>query len=273
MSNTTNMSAYFPCAWLDLLDAIMTEGKTVSPRGKLTMELPQCTVGIDMLKPVLTIPERKLNYQFMAAEAYWILSGDNTVEGIAPWNKNISQFSDDGKVFYGAYGPVIRDQLSYVVDKLQNDPSSRQAGLTIWRPNPPETKDVPCTVSMFFNIRDNYLNCHTFMRSSDAWLGVPYDVFNFSMLSHLVCARINECSGCSPDLIPGTLYLTAASSHLYEPHFEEAYKMLEVYAEDMTLEQPATPECLCSSEVALMAQLKALRDTKPGDSLRWWELN
>lgn len=266
------MNNYFPCAWLDLLDDILEGGKVVSPRGKLTVELPQCTIGVDMRKPVLTIPERKLNYQFMAAEAYWILSGDNTVNGIAPWNKNISQFSDDGKVFYGAYGPVIQDQLGYVVSKLAEDPSSRQAGLTIWRPNPPETKDVPCTVSMFFNIRDDYLNCHTFMRSSDAWLGVPYDVFNFSMLSHLVCARLNEDQNAARELIPGTLYLTAASSHLYEPHFEEARKMTDLYAEDMAPEQPATPKCLYSSEVALMAQLKALRDTKPGDSLRWWEL-
>jgi len=69
--------------WLLAVESISRFGRRVEPRGKPTNELLHQTVALDMTRPVLTHPGRKLNYQFMAAEAYWILSGDNTVAGIA----------------------------------------------------------------------------------------------------------------------------------------------------------------------------------------------
>lgn len=259
------MATDFTFVWLEALNDILTNGRLIAPRGQRTLELPQRTMEINTRKPVLTIPSRKLNYQFMAAEAYWILSGDNQVATIAPWNKNIAQFSDDGETYFGAYGPRIHAQLDYVVHKLLEDPDTRQAGLTIWRENPPATKDVPCTVAIFFNIRYNKLNCHVFMRSSDVWLGVPYDVFNFSMLNHLVCAALREND---KDVLPGTLYLTAASSHLYERNFEEARACLDTDV----LPQHPTPLRLFTNIDDLEICLRELRNSRPGDSLRWWEV-
>lgn len=266
---------YFPEVWIDTLDDLMNNGRFVSPRGKMTRELPQRTIEVDMRRPVLTVPARKLSYQFMAAEAYWILTGDDRVDSIAPYNKNISNFSDDGEKFFGAYGPKILDQLDYVAAKLVADPGSRQAGLTIWRENPPETKDVPCTVAIFFSIRGTQLNCHVFMRSSDAWLGVPYDVFNFSMLSHLVCCMVNtktwELNANSTEerilYTPGTLYLTAASSHIYAEHFEAAQSPAIRKWEH----QHPTPHQMFTKATVLYATLQHLRDSKPGDTIRWWE--
>ena len=194
---------YFPHVWLQTLDDLVNHGHVVSPRGQETRELPQRTIVVDMNRPVLNIPERNLGYKFMAAEAYWILTGDYRVETIAPYSKAISQFSDDGVTFFGAYGPKITHQFQYVLNKLVEDPDTRQAGLTIWRENPPQTKDVPCTVAIFFSIRRGELNCHVFMRSSDAWLGVPYDVFNFSMLSHAVCGCLNASKLKDFALTPG----------------------------------------------------------------------
>ena len=269
--------SYFPEVWLKALDDLMTNGQLVSPRGKRTKEIAQRTIEVDMRKPVLTIPARKLSYQFMAAEAFWILSGDDKVETIAPYNKNIANFSDDGKTFFGAYGPKIFDQLQYVIDKLVADPSTRQAGLTIWRESPPETKDVPCTVAIFFSIRGREVNCHVFMRSSDVWLGVPYDVFNFSMLSHLVTMGVNATNweqndGTTEERItyfPGRLYLTAASSHIYEEHWEAAsHPDLRFWKH-----QDDTPQEMFSNPGTFYETLKALRDSKPGDPLRWWEQN
>ncbi|UOF79439.1 pyrimidine hmase [Caudoviricetes sp.] len=254
--------------WLDTLRRILSSGFEVSPRGRLTKELLQHTLIISMRRPVVTVVERKLNYQFMAAEAHWILSGDDTVAGIAPWNKNIAQFSDDGERFFGAYGPKIVGQLDYVVAKLLADQDTRQAGLTIWRENPPATKDVPCTVAIFANIRDTTLNLHVFMRSSDAWLGVPYDVFNFSMLGHLICCRLNDHHRTGEaTVVPGRLYLTAASSHLYEPNWLPARECLSAVYRS----QAPTPQELWAEEKTLYAWLEGLRDTKPGDRLRWWE--
>ena len=261
--------------WIDLLAGIMKDGVIVSPRGKLTKEIPQNTISMDMRYPVLLVKNRKLNYQFMAAEAFWILSGDDKVEGIVPWNKHIAEFSDDGKTFFGAYGPMIVNQLNYVVNKLLQDTDTRQAGLTIWRMNPPQTKDVPCTISMFFNIRSGLLNCHVFMRSSDAWLGIPYDIFNFSMVAHMVCAMYNIIDNIDADearevLTPGTLYITAASSHIYEQNMVAVGDIL-AHAELGGMIDNQTPELLYLSRYSLLQWLKELRDSKPGNERRWWE--
>lgn len=260
---------YFPQVWLQSLTDIMNEGNEVAPRGKKTLEVPQRTIVVDMRRPVLKVPARKLSYTFMAAEAYWILTGDDRVETIAPYNKNISQFSDDGVKFFGAYGPKILGQMEHVVKTLSRDPDSRQAGLTIWRENPPETKDVPCTVAIFFSIRDHKLNAHVFMRSSDIWLGVPYDVFNFSMLSHMVCALLNtQWRREEQDALrPGNLYLTAASSHLYDTNWAAASECQY----ESPLPQAMTPDALFTDPFALLSRLEKLRESRVGDSIRWWE--
>jgi thymidylate synthase len=257
----------FSQVWISTLNTVLSDGAIVAPRGKVTLEIPQHTIEVDMRKPVLCVPARNLGYKFMAAEAYWILSGDDRVETIAPYSARIKDFSDDGERFFGAYGPKIKAQLPYVVEKLLSDPYSRQAGLTIWRECPPETKDVPCTVTVFFSIRDAKLNAHVFMRSSDVWLGVPYDVFNFSMLSHLVCGLLNEQFVRADHVRPGRLYLTAASSHLYRENWEDA----KFCTTSQVFAQPETDILLWNDPHHLMAVLCQLRDTKQGDPLRWWE--
>jgi len=257
----------FSLTWLDALRDIIDNGDVVSPRGELTKEIQQRTIKVDTRRPVLRVPRRKLNYRFMAAEAFWILSGDDTVQGISKYNPNIAQFSDDGIKFFGSYGPKIISQLEYVLNKLDQDNDTRQAGLTIWRECPEKTKDVPCTVSIFFNIRNGKLNSNVFMRSNDVWLGMPYDVFNFSMLVHLVCAHLNKRNE-NTVIQPGNLFLTAASSHLYDRNIETAIQCLN---DGACLEQPDTPNELWQDPEHLMAILKDLRDTSPSDPLRWWE--
>jgi thymidylate synthase len=263
-----NQAQSAAAAWLTALNDILHNGIHVAPRGKPTLEIPQRTMVVDMRKPVVTVPERQLNYRFMAAEAFWILTGDDRVETIAPYNSRIAEFSDDGVRYFGAYGPKVVDQLQYVVDKLKQDNDTRQAGLTIWRENPPATKDVPCTVAVFFNLRQKKLNAHVFMRSSDAWLGVPYDVFNFSMLAHLVCGFLNNDRGFDDVFEPGLLYLTAASSHLYEVNWDDA----EACLNGVVLDQPETPKLLWNDHRGLIETLRSVRDTRPGDELRWWEV-
>lgn len=257
----------FSRTWLDAINDILTNGDLVAPRGKMTREIPQRTMVVDMRRPVLRVPDRSLSYRFMAAEAFWILSGDDRVETIAPYNSRIKDFSDDGERFFGAYGPKIQAQLPYIIEKLNADKDSRQAGLTIWRECPPQTKDVPCTVAIFFAIRNNKVNAHVFMRSSDVWLGVPYDVFNFSMLAHLVCGLLNEHRPLADAVSPGKLFLTAASSHLYEVNWADAKLCLA----SEVLAQPETDILLWYNTHHLMMTLAALRDSKVGDELRWWE--
>ena len=118
-------------AWLTLLEAILDQGEEQTPRGKRTLEIIGKTTKFDMSKPIITVRNRKLGYKFLAAEAWWIASGSNRVDEIAPYSKMISSFSDDGLTFRGAYGPKIMDQLPWVAEQLSNDPNTRQAVLSI----------------------------------------------------------------------------------------------------------------------------------------------
>lgn len=199
--------------WTNLLRNLVTNGHSVTPRGKPTKELLCVSSAVDMNRPVVTVKERKLGYRFLIGEALWILNGDSRVATIAPFSKAIASFSDNGMYFQGAYGPMVVQQLDYVVHSLCSDPDTRQAVMTIWRPNPRVSKDIPCTISVQFLIRENKLFCLDTMRSSDTWLGWPYDIFNFSMLSAFICIALRK-SGLPIEM--GRILLTAGSQHLYD---------------------------------------------------------
>lgn len=208
-------------AWLGLLRTLLVEGQVVSPRGMRTLEiLHHVSLTVDLNHPVVTHPLRKLNYRFMAAEALWIQAGRNELADLTVVNPKMAQYSDDGQTLAGAYGPRIRPQIPYVVEKLVKDRDTRQAALTIWTPSPEPSKDLPCTIAMTFSIRNHRLYQHVFMRSSDAWLGVPYDVFSFSLLGIEVACLYNRLS--SECIGLGHLTVTMTSSHLYEEHWSPA---------------------------------------------------
>lgn len=214
-------------SWIEMIEKIIRNGQMTHPRNFTCKEVLGNLTIFDMKNPVTLVAERQLGYCFMCAEAAWILSGDNRVETIAPFSKKIVDFSDDGIFFFGAYGPKIVGQLMYVVRKLVQDTDTRQAVLTIWRENPPETRDPPCTLALQFQIRNNQLNCFLTMRSSDAWLGVPYDVFNFSMLSGVICLLYRQQTGKLINV--GDLYFYAGNQHLYDSELKQAAIIVENY--------------------------------------------
>lgn len=243
-------------AWRRLLARIFQAAiggeSAIAPRNLPTLEVLHSTVAFDMHEPAIVSTLRKPSYRFMAAEALWVMSGSDRVAQIAPYNAAMRRYSDDGETFFGAYGPRFLDQLPYVARALARDPATRQAAMTFWRPSPPETRDVPCTVALTFNLRQANdgprLNCHAFMRSSDTWLGVPYDFFTFSMLAAYVLHRFRLEAPPSYAAVPrlGALYFTAVSSHLYENHEEAARAVLRApveYAAPSDLrERLSTPE-------------------------------
>jgi thymidylate synthase len=210
--------------WLGLIETLLDNGDLVTPRGKPCREVLACQTNVSMVDPVVQVKGRKLGYRFMAAEAHWIISGDNRLETILPYANHIKDFSDDGFFFYGAYGPRVVDQLSYVARVLAEDLNSRQAVLTIWRSNPHKSKDIPCTVAIQWFIRDGKLHCIDTMRSSDAWLGWPYDVVNFSCLSYYLRAILRHQYGLVMDI--GDLVLQAGSQHIYERNEVAAREVL-----------------------------------------------
>lgn len=126
------------------------------------------------------------------------------------------------------------DQLAWCVQKLREDPDSRQAVATIWTPCPAPSKDVPCTVSCQFLVRPGWhasdcpqLHAIFTMRSSDAWLGLPYDVFCFSMIANCLAGELK--------VKPGSLTMQLGSSHLYEQHWEKATELVARWEETETV--------------------------------------
>ena len=208
-------------AWINMCLDILNDGADVTCRGYNIKEILGYRASIPMSKPIVNLTQRKIGYRFMLAEAAWVLSGDNRVLTLKPYSKMVEKFSDDGLSFFGAYGPPVRDQIEYICRAMKKDLYTRQAVISIWRPKPPESKDIPCTLSLQFMVRDydglNILHCFANLRSSDAWLGVPYDWFTFSMISAYIAIYLKNVL--EENIFLGNLFFYAASEHLYKDAF------------------------------------------------------
>lgn len=220
--------------WRYLLADLLRDGTDTAQdsgganwRGRTSTELLAHRTVWPMDRAVVLCPDRKPGYKFMAAEAAWVLSGSNRLDEIAPFAPRLVDLSDDGVFLSGAYGPMFQEQLPYVAQALARDRQSRQVVSTIWRPRPGISKDIPCTLSLQWLIRSDgltpkdgdpdLLHCVASMRSSDAWMGIPYDVHTFAMCSAYVALLMRDRFG---PLRLGNLYLTAGSQHLY--HLDRA---------------------------------------------------
>jgi thymidylate synthase len=217
--------------WSLLINDILVSGRIVSPRGKQTREIMNASLEIeDGLNNIIINKARDINYRFMIAEWLWIQIGLNDVESIAQYNSNMRQFSDDGEILNGAYGPRLKPQWPYITDILQN-PDTRQAVTIIWTASPTQSKDIPCTISLQWLVREERLHCTINMRSSDAWLGLPYDFFTFSQLTNALASELG--------FEVGSITMNLASSHLYETHWHSAVSA--VCCETEGLKSPQLP--------------------------------
>lgn len=209
-------------AWLDVLRLIEKEGRTVNPRGQLTKELDGVAFRIlNSRDNTLVCGPRHLSHKYLIAEWLWIMFGRSDVDSILPFNKALIHFTDDLRSFAGAYGPMLAEQWSYAKSRLQDDRDTRQAVISIWRPRPRMSRDIPCTVAFQFLIRDNQLHMITTMRSNDAWLGLPYDVFTFTQLQAFMAFEL--------DMEPGWYQHQVGSMHLYDVHFRQAELARQFY--------------------------------------------
>jgi hypothetical protein len=202
--------------WRSLLAELLLNGRRTEQasagarfRGRTSLELLAHRTVWPVDAAIVACPGRKLGYRFLAAEAAWVLSGDNRLAPLLPYAPSLAKMSDDGVFLAGAYGPPFTEQLPYIVKALSHDCSSRQAVATLWRPRPMTNSDTPCTTSLQYLIRDEQLHCIATMRSNDVWLGTPYDIHTFAMATAYLALHLNP----RPSL--GQLYLTAGSQHLY----------------------------------------------------------
>lgn len=209
----------FHAVWLDALRRVTRDGHVTAPRGKQVLEQLGFKVRFDALTALLVHPTRALNYRFAVAEWLWIVSGSDRLAPLVRYNSRMAEFSDDGETLRGAYGPRLLPQWRYVLEKLREDPDTRQAVAQIWTPSPAPSRDVPCTLSAQFLARGGRLHGLWRMRSSDLWLGLPYDAFSFARLTASVAGALN--------LRAGFVEIDAGSSHLYEEHWSHAAEVLE----------------------------------------------
>jgi len=217
--NADNIDEAFE-KWYDLLstDIELQESRDGDVVGEI---IGAITVISDPTRCIMKNDIRKLPMRYCIGELLWYLSANNNLSAIQHYTSAWDRMSDDGKIVNSNYGTLIKkyygfDQLKMCEDILINNPNSRQAIIHI-KParniinNP--TKDLPCTVSLQFFIRDDKLYLITYMRSNDIWMGFPYDVFQFTCMQIYLAMKLNV------DL--GTYTHVAGSLHLYKRNLKE----------------------------------------------------
>lgn len=217
----------FDLGYKESLKMLLDKGYKVNPRGLQTIELSPFYFKLNNPRTrIITNKSRNINLGFNIAEFLSIIGADDKVKTVSVLNSSVTAFSDNGDFFRGAYGPRLRtrhsiDQFEKVIEKLKNDTFSRQAIMVIFDPyyDYTQTKDVPCTISFHFLLRNNKLHMNTYMRSNDAMLGHVIDVFTFTMIQELIATEI-EC-----DL--GTYNHFVGSFHLYEKDINKAKKIID----------------------------------------------
>lgn len=260
-----------------------------SPRGmKIKENLAQNLVLTNPRARLISNPKREANYGFAVGEFLWYWQGKNDLESILYYNKRMDAFSDDGKTLNSAYGYRLRQERILSVSQweackrtLMSDSDSRRALMLINQPIDEAvavtkgSKDVPCTVSLQFFIRDRKLHLHVLMRSNDVIWGLTNDLFSFTLFHECMLLDLKREKQFE-DLELGTYYHTAGSLHLYERHFGLAEEILAQYRRGVTAEvmEPLTSledlARLCEGEEALRTRkTEKLDETRQTGGFRW----
>lgn len=158
-------------------------------------------------------------------ELLWYLARTNDVEFISYYLPRYRKESDDGRTVYGGYGPRLfnmrrQNQIANVLRLLKKNRHSRRAVIQLFDAVDlvGQHKDIPCTCTLQFLIRGRRLHLVTNMRSNDAFLGLPHDVFAFTMLQEILARTLG--------VEPGTYVHAVGSLHLYRRHRDGARQFL-----------------------------------------------
>lgn len=185
------------------MEDIVDSGEYVETRNGPAYEF-NVPVGITYTHPrerVLFYPERDANPFFHCLESLWMLAGRNDTAFVSEYSRNIGQYSDDGKVFNGAYGyrwrnHWNRDQLIVAADRLRKFPNDRRTVVAMWDPqndlkSENISKDVPCNTHAYFGVRKGHLNMTVCNRSNDMiWGAFGANAVHFSFLQEYMAARV-----------------------------------------------------------------------------------
>lgn len=196
---------------------------------------------------------RGFNLPFALSEFIFDVAGVNDVFLSASVNAKTLDYSDDGNTFHGAYGPKISPNIGRIIEMLKVDKNCRQAVITIYNSTDMyvKTKDIPCTLSLQFLIRNDKLNMICSMRSNDFFFGLQYDLFRFTMLQELIANELG--------IDVGSYYHLAGSMHVYKYHWEMLEDILEM--ESILMPELNMRVCDCFKVARQMYGLSCGSDT------------
>jgi thymidylate synthase len=217
--------------YLQLLKLVLEEGQTKSDRtgtGTVSVFGAQSRFNLDQGFPLLTT--KKLHLKSILHELLWFLKGDTNVgylkeNKVSIWNEWADEKGDLGRV-YGAQwcdwrAPDGRsiNQIDQVIDQIKTQPDSRRLIVSAWNPGELDQMALaPCHALFQFYVQENRLSCQLYQRSADLFLGVPFNIASYALLTMMVA---QVCG-----LQPGTFVHTFGDLHLYQNHLEQAREQL-----------------------------------------------
>ncbi len=212
--------------YLDLLDHVIKNGVNKSDRtgtGTISVFGYQSRYNLADGFPVLTT--KKLHLKSIIHELLWFLTGDTNIKylqdnGVRIWN----EWADENGNLGPVYGYQWRswptpdgrhiDQISQVVESLENNPDSRRHLISAWNVGQIDQMNLPpCHILVQFYVADGKLSCQLYQRSADIFLGVPFNIASYALLT-LMMAQV--C-----DLQPGEFVHTLGDAHIYLNHTEQ----------------------------------------------------
>ncbi|OGE76691.1 MAG: thymidylate synthase [Candidatus Doudnabacteria bacterium RIFCSPHIGHO2_02_FULL_48_21] len=217
--------------YLDLLKKIMEEGTDRPDRtGTGTRSIFGHQMRFDLSEGFPALTTKKLHFKSIIHELLWFLKGDTNIKylqenGVKIWDEWADKNGELGPV-YGAQwrrwktadGKEI-DQIQQILDLIQNDPKSRRIILSAWNvAEIPKMALPPCHCLFQFYIADGKLSCQLYQRSADVFLGVPFNIASYALLTMMMA----QVTG----LQPGTFVHTLGDTHIYANHFEQVREQL-----------------------------------------------
>jgi thymidylate synthase len=213
--------------YLDLMERVLSEGVEKRDRtGIGTRSIFGHQLRFDLTRGFPLITTKKLHVKSIIYELLWFLRGDTNIEylnahGVRIWDEWADANGDLGPV-YGrqwrswptADGRSI-DQIADVVAEIRRNPDSRRLIVTAWNPGENERMALsPCHCLFQFNVADGALSCQLYQRSADVFLGVPFNIASYALLTLMVA----QVTG----LKPGAFIHSFGDAHLYLNHLEQA---------------------------------------------------
>lgn len=230
MTETTN-SPTLEQPYLDLMREVRDHGAEKSDRtGTGTRSVFGRQMRFDLSAGFPALTTKKLHLRSIIHELLWFIAGDTNIgylkdNKVSIWDEWADEHGDLGPVYgyqwrsWPSPSGESVDQLTRVIDSIRHNPDSRRHIVTAW--NPAQVDEMalpPCHLLFQFYVADGRLSCQLYQRSADIFLGVPFNIASYALLTHMVA---QVC-----DLEPGDFVHTLGDAHLYSNHLEQADKQL-----------------------------------------------